>query len=122
MAKGKKTCAECQTQFNLRDECCPECGAEYFSVFHDGGDVIIHDVKGEEIAIGVEIHSGYRLRIQGKPPTYHPNYAMVLKEIRHSRVAIKSSTIKSIEELIKLESEANDFIKSLKDKEQMIKE
>lgn len=122
MAKGKKTCAECGTEFALNAEECPECGTEYCAVFKIGsGEVLIHDKKGEEIALAIETHGGYRLRIHGKPPTFHPNYAYVLKEIRHARVAVSAAAIKSVEELIKVENEANEFIKTIKDAYKMVK-
>jgi len=117
MSKGRKTCAECGAEFGLKSKLCPECGAEYTSVFKMGtGDVLIHDVKGEEITIGVESHGGYRVRINGQGTTYHPNYSSILKHIRFARLNLKSSDLKCVDDLIEVEKEAIEFIKSVEEK------
>lgn len=120
--KGKKTCVGCGAEFNLREETCPGCGAEYCAVFNVGnGNVLIHDKPGEEIAVGIETYGGYALRMNGRPATYHRDYKSILREIRHSRINVKASEIKTVEDLIRIEEEANDFIKGLADKEKDIK-
>lgn len=116
MKKGKKQCPECGVEMGLREKNCPECGAAFCAEFKFGPlDYVVSDKPGSEIAISPEKIGGFRLRVAGKPPTFHPTCQALLNEIRRAKAFQVSSaaTKKNLDTLVKIEATALLFIQNL---------
>ena len=116
MSQGRKQCSECGADMKLREKTCADCGAAYCAEFVFGPlDYRVSDKPGCEIAISPEKVGGFRLRVAGKPPTFHKTYAALFTEIRRARAFqdCAASTKRNLETLVGIEASALLFVQKL---------
>ena len=108
-----KTCSECNATFANNLKACPSCGAPWFPKFVlEPDEILLSDERGKEVAISPTGFNQYAVRVSGKPTAYCPNYESVFKHIRSCCVSLTSQGLRDITELIRIEIQANEFIRS----------